>query len=224
MHPMHPPLLDVHGRGCHHPTSVTKYFRGLKRRFSQAFHSSSETPTAQTLLNTCKAVAAADPELTRELLATLLASFSAANGTKADFLASALGDELLVKMIRARSDANDSIMYAQHVFAEIDFLVHKHFRQRLGAVLEVGPGVNLGVLFCERAAGVDIEGISELRPAFYETLRHYLTCVEGFTWWRYFTEKTFPQVSFPPLRRQFLRPRLLGFCPRTRARARANHR
>ncbi|HEV8717433.1 MAG TPA: methyltransferase domain-containing protein [Candidatus Binatia bacterium] len=111
---------------------------------------------------------------------------------------------MLVKMIRARSDANDSIMYAQHVFAELDFLVHKHVRQRLGSVLEIGPGVNLGVLFCfvacgvERAAGVDIERISELRPAFYETLRHYLTCVEGVRWWRYFTAKPFPHVSFPP--------------------------
>jgi len=203
---------------------VTKYLRVLKRRLAQAFHSPSDTPTAQTLLDTCKAVAAANTEFTREFLATLLGSCSAAKGNTADCLAHALEDDLLVKLIRARSDANDSIMYAQHVFAEIDFLVHKHFRQRLGAVLEIGPGVNLGVLFCERAAGVDIEGISELRPAFYETLRHYLTCVEGFTWWRYFTEKTFPQVSFPPLRRQFLRPRLLGFCPRTRARARANHR
>lgn len=204
MHPLHLPLLDVYGQGCHHLTSVTKYFRALKRRFSQAFPSPPETPSAQTLLDTCQVAAAANPELARALLATLLASFSAANASQADFLANALGDDLLVKMIRARSDANDSIMYAQHVFAEIDFLAHKHFQRRPSSVLEIGPGVNLGVLFCfvacgvERAAGADIEGISELHPAFYETLWHYLTCVEGFTWWRYFTEKTFPQVSFPP--------------------------
>lgn len=139
----------------------------------------------------------------KNLLETLIGSLSFENFSKTELLANVLGDELLVKAIRARSSINDSLIYAHHVFAEIDFLARKHLAQRPSSVLEIGPGVNLGVLFCfvasgvERAVGVDIERMTDLTPSFYKTLKDYLGCVEGFAWWRYFATKTHPHASFP---------------------------
>jgi SAM-dependent methyltransferase len=55
-------------------------------------------------------------------------------------------------------------------------------------VLELGPGSNLGVLFCflaggaDRAVGVDIAPVDR-NPEFYRILKDYLACVAGFKWW-----------------------------------------
>jgi SAM-dependent methyltransferase len=160
-------------------------------------------PDAQQLLQECVALAASDAVFAKNLLETLIGSLSFENFSETELLANVLGDELLVKAVRARSSVNDSLIYAHHVFAEIDFLARKHLAQRPRSVLEIGPGVNLGVLFCfvasgvERAVGVDIERITDPTPPFYKTLKDYLGCVEGFAWWRYFATKTYSHASFP---------------------------
>lgn len=160
-------------------------------------------PDAQQLLQECVALAASDAGFAKSLLEALIGSWSVEHFSETELLANLLGDELLVKAVRARSSVNDSLIYAHHVFAEIDFLARKHLVQRPRSVLEIGPGVNLGVLFCfvasgvERAVGVDIEKMTDPKPSFYKTLKDYLGCVEGFAWWRYFATKTHPHASFP---------------------------
>lgn len=162
-----------------------------------------EKPDAQKLLHECKTLAASDPAFAKDLLDIVVGTFSAETISTTELLANTLGDELLVNAVRARSSGNDSIIYAHHVFAEIDFLARKHLSKRPCSVLEIGPGVNLGALFCfvasgiEHAAGVDIERLTDPRTNFYQTLNDYLACVEGFAWWRYFATKTYPHVSFP---------------------------
>jgi SAM-dependent methyltransferase len=57
------------------------------------------------------------------------------------------------------------------------------------AVLELGPGAQLGTLYCflvggaTRAAGLDIAPTSK-DPAFFRRLNEYLKHVSGFRWWR----------------------------------------
>ncbi|MCZ7625582.1 MAG: class I SAM-dependent methyltransferase [Candidatus Methylomirabilis sp.] len=148
-------------------------------------------------------MAASDATFAKNLLETLIGSLSFKSSSEIELLANVLGDELLVKAVRARSSVNDSLIYAHHVFAEIDFLARKHLAQPLRSVLEIGPGINLGALFCfvasgvERAVGVDVVEITDLSPHFYKSLKDYLGCVEGFAWWRYFATKTYPHASFP---------------------------
>jgi SAM-dependent methyltransferase len=160
-------------------------------------------PDAQQLLQECIALAASDAVFAKNLLEALIGSLSFENSSETELLANVLGDELLVKAVRARSSVNDSLIYAHHVFAEIDFLARKYLAQRPRSVLEIGPGVNLGVLFCfvasgvERAVGVDIERMTDPKPLFYRTLKDYLGCVEGFAWWRYFATKIHPHALFP---------------------------
>jgi SAM-dependent methyltransferase len=115
-----------------------------------------------------------------------------------------LGDKLLVSMLRARSCTNDSLVYAHHVFAEVEFLARKH-GARPQTVMEIGPGTGLGSLFCfvasgvQCATGIDIEPLHDPGAAFYRDLHDYLACVEGFSWWRYFaTAQEYPHAYFPP--------------------------
>ncbi len=139
-----------------------------------------------------------------KLIKILIKILPGNNLDKGEMLARILKDELLVDVIRARSNENDSVVYAHHVFSEISFLFGKYSPHRPASVLEIGPGVNLGVLFCflasgiEKAAATDIAHIGQMPISFYRILQDYLACVEGFVWWRYFTEKRFPHISFPP--------------------------
>lgn len=119
-------------------------------------------------------------------------------------------DADLVRAIRLRSGVNDSIVYAHRVYAEIAALAARHDVVAPQSVLEIGPGVNLGALFCfaasgvPRAVGVDITQLPESPPGFYEDLRNYVLAIEGFVWWRtwvddYVGVASFPSVeSFPP--------------------------
>ena len=121
-----------------------------------------------------------------------------------------LDDAQLVQAIRARSAANDSIVYAHRVYAETSALAARHGLTAPRSVLELGPGVNLGALFCfaasgvERAAGVDVAPLPPPPESFYENLRDYVLAIEGFAWWRAWVGDfegvaSFPSVaSFPP--------------------------
>lgn len=114
-----------------------------------------------------------------------------------------LDDAFVVAALRARSSANESIVYAHHVFAEVDALARRFLTRTATSILEIGPGANLGPLFCFAAsgvpelAGVDIASATPPRPEFYATLRDYLSCVGGQRWWRQFATASYPHVSFP---------------------------
>jgi SAM-dependent methyltransferase len=152
-------------------------------------------------LEECKALVKAEPAFRQALVEILKNSYSRKEA--ANFLAEIFDDELLVQVVRKQAGRNDSLIYAQHVFAEIDFLVRKYLSCRPRQILEIGPGVNLGALFCfvasgvERAVGVDIEPMTLPPDNFYVALKDYLSCVEGFAWWRSFDSQEFPLLSFP---------------------------
>jgi SAM-dependent methyltransferase len=115
----------------------------------------------------------------------------------------ALDDVGLVRALRERSAANDSIVYAHRVYAETAALAARHGLVAPRAVLELGPGVNLGALFCfvasgaRKAAGVDVAPLPAAPFSFYETLRDYVMAVEGFAWWRAWTTHSPSLASFP---------------------------
>ncbi len=111
-------------------------------------------------------------------------------------------DAELVRAVRERAEANDSLFYAHRVFAETDALARRHGLPFPRSVLEIGPGANLGALFAfaasgARAAGVDVAPLPPLSDGFYEALRDYLLAVEGFAWWRPFAEPQPGRVDFP---------------------------
>jgi SAM-dependent methyltransferase len=112
-------------------------------------------------------------------------------------------DAELVRAIRDRSAANDSIAYAHRVYAEISALAARHGLVSPGSVLEIGPGVNLGALFCfaasgvPRAVGVDVAQLPEPPRGFYENLRSYILAIEGFVWWRAWVDDFAGVASFP---------------------------
>jgi SAM-dependent methyltransferase len=111
-------------------------------------------------------------------------------------------DADLVRAIRERTGANDSLFYAHRAFAETDALARRHGLPFPRSVLEIGPGVNLGALFTfaasgARAAGVDVAPLQRPPDGFYEALRDYLFAVEGFAWWRPFAERQPGRVDFP---------------------------
>ncbi len=111
-------------------------------------------------------------------------------------------DAAVVAALRARSNDGSSLVYAHHVYAEVDALVRR-YKPASQSILEIGPGANLGALFCfaaagfERVAGTDIGNPSPPPAGFYSSLRDYLSCVGGWRWWRQFSTSNFPGVSFP---------------------------
>jgi len=118
-------------------------------------------------------------------------------------LAQRINDQWMVNLLRARSSENRSIVYAHHVYAEVSHL-SQYFGLIPSRVLEIGPGMNLGTLFCFRVggtmnvAGVDIAAHRALPLEFYKTLARYLSCVEGFRWWQEFADTTrLPYIEFP---------------------------
>ena len=176
---------------------------GLKRFLGQVLAPGLRLVEPRDLLEALRRRADCGRDESQALFSSILAEVASIEPGGVKSLAGALGDETLVAAVRARSDANDSLFYAHHVFAEVDFLSRKHGCQPR-SVLEIGPGVNLGVLFCfvaagaEHAAGVDIEPLRDPGPAFYRSLRDYLVFVGGFSWWRYFaTEGVHPGARFP---------------------------
>jgi len=114
-------------------------------------------------------------------------------------------DADLVRVLKARAGANDSVVYAHRVFAETAALARRHGLESPRAALEIGPGVNLGSLFCFAASGVpslaavDVAPLLAAPPFFYEMLREYLLVTEGFTWWRAWADAASPVASFPSL-------------------------
>lgn len=113
-----------------------------------------------------------------------------------------MDDADLVRAVRERSRANDSLFYAHRVFAETAALARRHGLPFPRSVLEIGPGVNLGALFTfaasgARAAGVDVAPLPRTPDGFYEALRDYLLAAEGFAWWRSFAEAQPGRVDFP---------------------------
>ncbi len=147
--------------------------------------------------------AESDPAFAEQFLKTAVAAARVDRPEGARLLSVALGDRLLVSALRARSSVNDSLVYAHRVFAEIEFLARKH-GARPQTVMEIGPGTNLGSLFCfvssgvKRAVGVDIAPLHDPGGDFYRDLHDYLACVEGFSWWRYFATEEYPHAFFPP--------------------------
>jgi SAM-dependent methyltransferase len=97
--------------------------------------------------------------------------------------------EELISALKEESSRPGSPVYAFRLYAEI-----ADCARRLGHVprnvLEIGPGANLGTLFCfacagcEYVAGVDIAAIASDQSSVYRQLKEYLTCVGGFRWWR----------------------------------------
>ena len=160
-------------------------------------------PDPQQLLHLCQTYAAQDANFRGALFDIWAQSTPAGDDHAAKSFANTLGDPLLVNALRARADVGDSIVYAHHVFAEIELLARRHRQLPIDAILEIGPGTNLGALFCfvvagvQYAAGVDVQELPAISPSFYATLKDYLACVEGFTWWRSFVTQTFPHVTFP---------------------------
>ncbi|HMA29618.1 MAG TPA: methyltransferase domain-containing protein [Thermoanaerobaculia bacterium] len=111
-------------------------------------------------------------------------------------------DADLVRAVRERAGANDSVFYAHRVFAETDGLARRHGLPSPRSVLEIGPGANLGSLFAfaasgARATGVDVAPLPPRDDAFYEALRDYLLVAEGFAWWRAWAEPQPGRVDFP---------------------------
>lgn len=113
-------------------------------------------------------------------------------------------DASVVAALRTRSQDGKSLVYAHHVFAEVDALVRR-YRPASRSILEIGPGANLGALFCfaasgyERVAGADIAEASPPAAEFYPSLRDYLSCVGGWRWWRQLATAAYPNVTFPAL-------------------------
>jgi SAM-dependent methyltransferase len=116
-----------------------------------------------------------------------------------------MDDADLVRAVRERSGANDSLFYAHRVYAETAALARRHGLVAPRAALEIGPGVNLGSLFCFAASGVralsavDVAPLPVAPPLFYETLRDYLLATEGFCWWRPWADAATTVASFPSL-------------------------
>ncbi len=114
-----------------------------------------------------------------------------------------MDDRELVRAIKERSGANDSAVYAHRVFTETSALARRHGLVAPTSVLEIGPGANLGSLFCWAASGVaDLAGIDVVAApppstGFYETLREFLLVVEGFAWWRAWALPEPGRVGFP---------------------------
>jgi SAM-dependent methyltransferase len=117
-------------------------------------------------------------------------------------------DDTIVAELRARSSVSDSLVYAHLVYAEVDGLVRR-YGGRSGSILEIGPGANLGALFCfvasdyTNVAGVDIAAAEPPATGFYSSLRDYLSCVGSWRWWRQFATASFPNVTFPTLADRF---------------------
>ena len=94
----------------------------------------------------------------------------------------------LIDQLREHAGDQSSPFSAFHSYCQVDAVVRQFGRQSR-SVLELGPGSNLGALFCfaasgvERAAGVDIQPI-ERHPEFYCMMKDYLACVAAFQWWR----------------------------------------
>ena len=90
------------------------------------------------------------------------------------------------------------------MFSEVDGLIRRYCSAGR-SVLEIGPGANLGTLFCFVAsgyatvAGADIASSGSTSTAFYATLRDYLSCVGGLRWWRQFATASYPNVVFPAM-------------------------
>jgi SAM-dependent methyltransferase len=111
-------------------------------------------------------------------------------------------DADLVRAIRERAGANESLFYAHRVFAETDALARRHGLASPRSALEIGPGANLGALFAfaasgVRATGVDVAPLPPPIDGFYESLRDYLLLAEGFAWWRAWAEPRPGRVDFP---------------------------
>jgi SAM-dependent methyltransferase len=111
-------------------------------------------------------------------------------------------DSEVVRAVRERAGANDSLFYAHRIFAETDALARRHGLLAPRAVLEIGPGANLGALFAfaasgARASAVDVAPLPPAPGGFYEALREYLFAAEGFAWWRAWADPQPGRVDFP---------------------------
>ena len=120
-----------------------------------------------------------------------------------EFLPYWLDDRLITQSLRQHTILLGSPFYPFLVFQEIRqrCLAHEFIPHR---VLEVGPGMHLGVLFCfaaagcETVAGVDIEPIREPDEAFYKGLTSYLAATGGFGWWRQTVAvNPYPEITHP---------------------------
>lgn len=125
-------------------------------------------------------------------------------------------DEDLLRIIRERSAANDSVVYAHRVYAETAALAARYGLAAPRSVLELGPGVNLGALFCyvasgvERAVAVDVATLPAPSDGFYEHLRAYLLAIEGFVWWRAWVDDLAGAASAPSIESFPLPAQILG--------------
>lgn len=144
---------------------------------------------------------AADGQLIDRLLRQIVDA-APSRPAAAERFAGALGDEMLIGALRARSADNASVVYAHHVHAEVASLASRHGLVP-DSVLELGPGANLGAAFSfaaagvQRVAAVDVARADPPPPQFFDVLRDYLACVAGFAWWRYFSTASYPHASFP---------------------------
>lgn len=120
-----------------------------------------------------------------------------------EFLRYWLDDGSVADCLRAHTAQLGSPFYHFRVFQEVrqKCLEHGLIPRR---VLEIGPGMHTGVLFCfagagcEKVAGVDIEPIRSPDGAFYDTLMQYLAVVSGFGWWRHTAAANpYPEITHP---------------------------
>ena len=93
----------------------------------------------------------------------------------------------LTDRLRGQINEQTSPFYAFHTYRDVDQILRRH-QGCARRVLEIGPGSNLGALFCflaggaDRVVGVDIAPVDP-NPQFYRILKNYLACVAGFKWW-----------------------------------------
>ncbi|MBN2563458.1 MAG: class I SAM-dependent methyltransferase [Phycisphaerae bacterium] len=120
-----------------------------------------------------------------------------------EFLNYWLDDEALVDAVRQHSVQLGAPFYPVKIYHEITHICGELDR-RPSRILEVGPGFQLGCLFCFAAAGVprvsgiDIEPVPEPDEAFYSLLVRYLAVAGGGGWWRRAAAaNTYPEISHP---------------------------
>lgn len=130
-----------------------------------------------------------DPQGARALVEYILEAEKPEVPLRKEAIAHWMGDELLVHAVRQQTGQLGSPFYAFMIYRQVLRLCEAH-GLRPDRVLEIGPGIHVGSLFCfaasgcSRVAGVDVQPMQK-HPEFYRQLKDYLAAAGGFAWWRY---------------------------------------
>lgn len=145
-----------------------------------------------------------DPVAARALVEYVLESEKPGIPVRKEFLAHWLGDEMLVHAVRQQTGQLTSPLYAFMAYRQVARLCRQYGLDP-NRLLEIGPGVHIGALFCfaasgcEKVAGLDVQPMQK-HAAFYETLKEYMAAVSGFGWWRYSAAvNPYPEIAHPDI-------------------------